>query len=108
MITYYVKNVTITDSTDNISGLRGKGQAFYDKVKDSITDLSMILKFYTALYGEAQGIFEFQKNYRLLHMLTTQEDFMREVGVLPELPNIIEIINETTVMENNELNELFK
>lgn len=42
--------------------------------------------------GVAKGIYEFQKNYRLLHLLNCDEDFMREVGTLP--PNIVSIIQE--------------
>jgi len=38
------------------------------------------------IIGNSQGIFEFQKNYRLLHILDTEEDFIREVGYIPELP----------------------
>ena len=55
-----------------------------------------------------KAIFEFQKNYRLLHLLSTNLDFEREIGKLPQLPKIIELNKTTTINNNNEIDELFK
>jgi len=41
--------------------------------------------------GRSKGVYEFQKNYRLLHLLDCNDDFMREIGRLPEFPIITEI-----------------
>jgi len=56
----------------------------------------VILNRYISHYGLSQGIFEFQKNYRLLHMLDCDEDFFRECKQLPPFPHI------NTVEQKNE------
>jgi hypothetical protein len=63
-------------------------------VTDGVDSELGILSKYLNKYGQSQGIYEFQKNYRLLHMLDCDEDFMREIGKLPEFPKIIEIKQE--------------
>jgi hypothetical protein len=77
------------DTSDGIKGIEGKGIKFFESIKD--WDLCMILEWYLKVYGQAKGIFEFQKNYRLLHLLDCDEDFIREVNELPELPHINEL-----------------
>lgn len=84
--------VVVGDITDGISGLKGKGIKFYEKISKEIKpSFGELLQLYCVEYGQAQGIFEFQKNYRLLHLLSTDEDFEREIGQLPELPEIREV-----------------
>ena len=84
--------VVVGDITDGISGLKGKGIKFYEKISKEIKpSFGELLQLYCVEYGQAQGIFEFQKNYRLLHLLNTDEDFEREIGQLPELPEIREV-----------------
>lgn len=46
-------------------------------------------------FGLVKGVYEFQKNFRLLHLLDCDEDFMREVGELP--PVITDIMREVPV-----------
>lgn len=85
--------VVVGDVTDGVSGLKGKGIEFYEKISKEIKpSYGELLQLYCVEYGQAQGIFEFQKNYRLLHLLNTDEDFEREIGQLPELPEIREVI----------------
>ena len=48
-------------------------------------------------YDISQGIYNFQKNYRLLHLLDTDEDFMREIGTIPEMPKIQEVIRDSRI-----------
>jgi hypothetical protein len=52
------------------------------------------IKKYKKGFGTSLGLFELVKNYRLLHMLESDEDFMREVGKLPTFPIITEIDKE--------------
>ena len=84
--------VVVGDVTDGVSGLKGKGIKFYEKISKEIKpSYGELLQLYCVEYGKAQGIYEYQKNYRLLHLLDTDEDFLREVGQLPELPEIREV-----------------
>lgn len=84
--------VVVGDVTDGVSALKGKGIKFYEKISKEIKpSYGELLQLYCVEYGQAQGIFEFQKNYRLLHLLNTDEDFEREIGQLPELPEIREV-----------------
>ncbi len=84
--------VVVGDVTDGVSGLKDKGIKFYEKISKEIKpSYGELLQLYCVEYGQAQGIFEFQKNYRLLHLLNTDEDFEREIGQLPELPEIREV-----------------
>ncbi len=90
----------IGDASDGVSGIPRKGEKYWEKMYNvGDSSLSDILIEYIFHYGEAQGIFEFQKNYRLLHMLESNEDFLREVGEIPELPHINEIPETTQEYE---------
>lgn len=75
------------DSTDGIIGLRGKGRAFakslYSDEGRQFYDLC--LEAYVKHYNnETEAIVRFQENYRMLHILENDGDFLREVGYLPE------------------------
>lgn len=52
--------------------------------------------------GVSKGIYEFQKNYRLLHMLNCDEDFMREIGRIPSFPEITEVKKQEVINSNIE------
>ena len=64
----------------------------------------MVFTAYKKKYGVSQGIYEFQKNYRLLHLLSSDEDFNREIGELPKFPIISEV--PTTQVEQTDLKDL--
>lgn len=49
------------------------------------------MKKFAKGYGTSKGLYEFQKNYRLLHLLETNEDFNREVGCIPVMPKAVEV-----------------
>jgi hypothetical protein len=55
-------------------------------------------------FGLSQGIYEFQKNYRLLHMLNCNEDFMREVGEIPMMPQVRVVPKKENVFNLENLN----
>lgn len=101
---FKLSQVIIGDSTDSIKGCEGLGEAVWNKmVTDGVNSELGILSKYLNKYGQSQGIYEFQKNYRLLHLLDCDEDFMREVGRLPEFPKIIEIKQEVKPIDTNDL-----
>ena len=77
------------DTSDGISGLYRKGQAWCDKnfAGKSLKEVQhLVFDEYMSEHGVEKGIYEFSKNYRLLYMLRADEDYMREVGYIPELP----------------------
>ena len=93
----FVKSqMIIGDVSDGISGLYRKGEAYWKKISaEVVPSWGEILQLYIVDYGESKGIFEFQKNFRLLHMLTTDEDMLREVGYIPTLPEFTKVINSS-------------
>ena len=77
----------IGDSSDGILGIPKKGEKYWEKmISNKENEFSNILNEYILFYGQSQGIYEFQKNYRLLHLLETDEDWVREVGYIPQFP----------------------
>lgn len=83
------------DQADGILALRGKGKAYVNKLFAGISLREAQIKVFDAYiseYGQTEGIFQFQTNYRLLHMLSTDEDFIREVGYIPTLPEFQKVI----------------
>ncbi len=90
----------VGDSSDNIKGVEKKGIKYWEKmVKNNENLYTKILSEYFLKYGISQGIYNFQKNFRLLHLLQTDEDFFREIGHLPEMPEIYKI-NQLNEIEN--------
>jgi hypothetical protein len=93
------------DTSDGIKGIPGKGISYFNKLFQPelkpVEDIhEYILTEYVKQFGISQGIYEFQKNYRLLHMLNTDEDWMREVGYIPSLPEFREVIKQNTIIKN--------
>lgn len=87
------------DVGDNVTGLWKKGKAWCDKnfESKSLREVQhLVFDEYIKDYGVEKGIYEFSKNYRLLYMLKTSEDFMREVGYIPQLPNFQQVSFKTT------------
>ncbi len=106
------------DATDGISGLPGIGIKRAEEMLNWAVNNNrdfpeyVLTRYISHHHSVSKGIYEFQKNYRLLHLLENAEDFNKEIGELPQLPRIIEInkeitTTETTAMESSELNELF-
>ena len=90
------------DSADSIGGIKNYGEVKADKIIKDCDEIRLpyhecILTHYIKIYGVSQGIYEFQKNYRLLHLLSSDEDFMREVGKLPDFPVITEIVHDSQI-----------
>jgi len=99
--------VIVGDSADEISGIRKKGIKFWEKISAEIKpSWGEILQLYCTEYGLNQGVFEFQKNFRLLHILQIPEDFIREVGKVPDYPNITEVVCDLRI-EDIEIKDSF-
>lgn len=102
----FVKSqMIIGDSSDGISGLYRKGKAYWNKISaDVVPSWGEILQLYIVDYGESKGIYEFQKNFRLLHMLNSDEDMLREVGYIPQLPEFQKVVKEEII--TNDVNKI--
>jgi hypothetical protein len=85
------------DSTDGISGIEGVGPAKATRILECeiIADGTMkpeevILSNYTSKYGLVDGISRFAEAFKLIYLLKTDEDMLREIGYIPEIPEILE------------------
>jgi len=96
------KQVLMGDDADAIKGLSKVGKVTANKwLMETKEDYSKFTlgKYIDHYENKAQGIFEFQKNYRLLHLLNCDEDFIREVGELPYSPHINEVTPKVPLVE---------
>lgn len=85
------------DTSDCVTGLYRKGEAWSNKnfAGKTLREVQLLVfEEYMKEHGTEKGIFEFSKNYRLLYMLRTNEDFMREVGYIPTLPEFQKVYKE--------------
>jgi 5'-3' exonuclease len=95
------KQVLMGDSTDNIPGLRGVGEKTAENwLKDRTKDFeAFTIKKYVEQFGMTEGIFKFNQTFRLVYLLKTPQDVIREFGsnIIPELVvhNIETISNNT-------------
>lgn len=84
------------DTADNIKGMPGIGEAKAIKLLEDVpqnelttTVFNTYLKYYAP--NVTEGIFNFQKNARLVLMLKTDQDFLNEVKYIPKLNNPVKI-----------------
>lgn len=85
----------VGDTADSIKAIEGRGEAYWKKIsKDTIPSWGDILQEYIVKYGETLGIYNFQKTYRMLHLLETEEEFITEVGYIPQLPEFQKVIKQ--------------
>jgi 5'-3' exonuclease len=103
------------DSADGICGIPKIGIVGATKIIDLADSRfsSIVLDKYIDYYqnesegfSATEGIYEFQKNYRLLHILENDKDFLREVGKVPDYPNITEIVRDLRI-EDIEIKDSF-
>lgn len=86
------KQVLMGDSTDNIQGIPGVGiKTAENWLKDRENDIGgFVFKKYVEKFGLVSGIIEFIINFRLVYLLKTKEDILREVKIeLPDLQSLI-------------------
>jgi len=94
------KQMLMGDSTDNIPGLKGVGEKTAQNwLKDRTKDFeAFTIKKYVEQFGMTEGIFKFNQTFRLVYLLKTEQDVIREFGenIIPEL--IVHDIN--TIFSN--------
>lgn len=81
------KQVLMGDSTDNIKGLPGVGEKTSDNwLKNRKNDFeAFALKKYVEKFGMVEGVMKFHETFRLVYLLKTHEDVLRETGLdLPQ------------------------
>lgn len=82
------KQVLMGDSTDNIAGIHGVGdKTSTNWLKSRTKDYeAFALKKYVEKFGMVEGIMRFHETFRLVYLLKSKEDVMREAGLtVPEL-----------------------
>lgn len=88
----YLKRVGITPK---------QAEAFiagYAKAKKELL-LPRVLEYYIEMFGESKGISKYSENYRLLKMMSTDEEFIREGFTVPsDLP-----LNDAKSLINNNI-----
>ena len=100
---FKASQLIVGDASDGVAGIKGKGAKYWEGLKyRGATKLHDLLEEYINYFGESQGIYEFQKNYRLLHMLSTDEDMLREVGYIPPIPEF-QKVNKPEEIKTNEI-----
>lgn len=96
------KQVLMGDSTDNIQGIPGVGiKTAENWLKDRENDIgAFVFKKYVEKFGLVSGIVEFIINFRLVYLLKTKEDILREAKT--ELPDLQSLICINSKPEENE------
>jgi 5'-3' exonuclease len=77
------------DSTDGVVGIPGVGEKTADNwLLDREKDFeAFALKKYVEKFGTIEGIMQFYTNFKLVYLLKTDDDIMREIGE-PFLPTL--------------------
>jgi len=93
--TYFLyKQVLMGDTTDNISGIKGVGEKTVDKLfyKKNIKQLpSIALNKYLDIYPHHEAINRFLETFKMVYILKSYKEVMREIGVEMELPKFEKI-----------------
>ena len=87
-IKFLWKQVLMGDSTDHIPGLPGVGdKTSTNWLKTRTKDYEgFVLKKYVEKFGMVEGLFKFHETFRLVYMLRSEQDIMREAKIkLPPL-----------------------
>ena len=83
------KQMLMGDPTDGIQGIPKVGQKTADTwLKDLLINEmpEFVLKKYIEKFGYSEGIHKFAETFKLVYILKTKEDVLRETGIeLPEL-----------------------
>jgi len=89
------------DAADNITGIPRVGKvtakAYLDKSHINKCPEDVLSRYISSYRDIPKAIFEYQKNYRLLYLLRTNEDFMRECDTLPMTPEFNSVIRNVQV-----------
>tara|TARA_S200002703_G_scaffold109928_1_gene95642 strand:- start:1595 stop:2347 length:753 start_codon:yes stop_codon:yes gene_type:complete len=93
------KQVLMGDSTDGITGIPKVGPKTADTWLENLLPVEMptfVLNKYIEKFGNSEGIHRFTETFKLIYILKTKEDVLRETGIeLPELEvHKIELSNQ--------------
>lgn len=94
-VRFIFKQALMGDFTDNIKGIPGIGEKKAERILEHCKTpeqlLEATLKAYKDHYSKVgKSIYEFQFNFRQVYLLRTEDDFLQEVGYVPELPEPID------------------
>ena len=88
--TFLWKQMLMGDSTDGIQGIPKVGPKTADTWLKNVIPQDMpkfVLEKYTEKFGIHEGITKFAETFKLVYILKTKEDVLRETGI--ELPDLI-------------------
>jgi len=93
------KQVLMGDSTDGITGIPKVGPKTADTWLENLLPVEMptfVLNKYIEKFGNSEGIHRFTETFKLVYILKTKEDVLRETGIeLPELEvHKVELTNQ--------------
>jgi hypothetical protein len=87
--TFLWKQMLMGDSTDGIQGIPKVGEKTSEKWVNTTRPLDLpefVLEKYIEKFGMSEGISKFAETFKLVYILQTKEDVLRETGIeLPEL-----------------------
>lgn len=88
------------DSTDGISGIEGVGEKtvakWFEELKqpNAPSYASLLIEKYIDKYGIHEGIYKYFEVFTMVYMLKNDDDMLREIGYLPEMPIFNEVITK--------------
>lgn len=86
------------DSTDNIPGIPKVGEKTVEKwIKENNGKVgleTLIFTKYVETFGAIEGLLRFTETFRLVYMLRTPEDVMRETGLILDKPVINRLVRD--------------
>jgi 5'-3' exonuclease len=82
-------SMIVGDSSDGVIGLHGKGIKYVDSLFEKYLQYGLeyrdiVFNAYIEYHGESKGIYEFQKTYRALSLLSSIEEFKQELEITEE------------------------
>ena len=100
-LTFLWKQMLMGDSTDGIQGIPKVGPKTADTwLKDvNVGDMpAFVLNKYIEKFGIHEGISKFAETFKLIYILKTEDDFLREINIqLPEL-----VVNNVNLLNNEQ------
>lgn len=97
-IRFLYTQLIMGDATDGIKALEGVGiktaEKWLEQWKLATSIEREILLKYIEKYGRVEGISRFSETFKLVYLLKTDEDMLREIKSIPEIPEIQEYVVE--------------
>lgn len=95
---FLFQQVATGDRVDGIEGLHGVGPVVAGKWFDNRGSKSyeqVVLGKYIERFGIPAGISKFYETFRMVYMLKTDEDMLREINFIPAAPEIGTLLKQT-------------